>query len=134
METKSAARSLRPLILIFVITTVLLITGRSVLAKWNIDQEVMIWGNVLLFAVTLLSFYIYTRSLATRNAYAITRSMYGSVMARMFICLIAVFIYISIVGKGVNKGAIFGCLFLYFVYTGWEVAILMKMNKRQKNA
>ena len=94
----------------------------------------MIWGNLILFAVTLLSFYIYTRSFGSKNGYAVTRSMYGSVLARMSICLIAVFIYISIAGKGVSKGAIFGCMFLYFVYTGAEVAILMKMSKTQKNA
>lgn len=134
MEAKPFRTSIRPLLLIFIITSALFIAGRPYLDKWNIDQTVMIVGNIILFAVTLLSFYIYSRSIGSKNAYAITRSMYGSVMARMFICIIAVFIYISIVGKGVNKGAIFGCLFLYFVYTGWEVAILMKMNKRQKNA
>jgi hypothetical protein len=60
--------------------------------------------------------------------------MYGSVLVRMVVCLVAVFIYVSIVGKGVNKGAVFGCFFLYFVYTGVEVAILMKLMKQQKNA
>jgi hypothetical protein len=134
MEPKLPKRSIRPIILIFVFTTALLIAGRSFLDRWNIDQEVMIWGNLLLFAVTLLSFYIYTRSFGSKNAYAITRGMYASVLARMFICVVAVFIYVSIVGRGVNKGAVFGCMFLYFVYTGAEVAILMKMSKHQKNA
>jgi hypothetical protein len=134
MQTKVVRRSLLPIILIFIFTSALFIAGRSFLDRWNISQEVMIWGNIILFAVTLLSFYIYTRSFGSKNGYAITRSMYGSLVARMFICLIAVFIYISVAGSGVSKGAIFGCMFLYFVYTGAEVAILMKMSKHQKNA
>lgn len=134
MPNKSARRSFRPLILIFIITTALFISGRSILERWNIDQQVMIVGNLVLFAVTLLSFYFYTRSMDSKNPYAITRLMYGSVLLRMVVCLVAVFIYVSIMGKGVNKGAVFGCLFLYFVYTGVEVAILMKMMKQQKNA
>ena len=134
METKSVKRSIRPLILIFFITNALFVTGRSFLQRWNMDQEVLIWGNILLFAVTLLSFYLYTRSFGSKNAYAITRGMYASVLARMFIVVVAVFIYVSLVGKGVSKGAVFGCMFLYFVYTGAEVAILMKMSKHQKNA
>ena len=134
MEAKLVKRSLRPIILIFIITNAFFVTGRSFLGRWDIDQQVMIWGNIILFAVTLLSFYLYARSMASKNAHAITRSMYASLLARMFICLIAAFIYISMVGKGVSKGAIFGCMFLYFVYTGAEVAILMKMSKQQKNA
>jgi hypothetical protein len=134
MEAKVVRRSLRPIILIFVFTSALLIAGRSVLDSWGIDQRVMIGGNIILFAVTLLSFYLYTRSFGSKNAMAITRTMYASVMARMFICLVAAFIYISAVGKDVSKGAIFGCMFLYFVYTGAEVAILTKMSKHQKNA
>lgn len=134
MATKSVRRSFRPLVLIFIITTALFIAGRSALGRWNIDQQVLIIGNLILFAVTLLSFFFYTRSMDSKNPYAITRLMYGSVLIRMVVCLIAVFIYAGIMGKGVNKGAIFGCLFLYFVYTGVEVAILMKMSKQQKNA
>lgn len=134
MATKSVRRSFRPLILIFIITTALFITGRSALERWNIDQQVLLAGNLVLFAVTFLSFFFYTRSMDSKNPYAITRLMYGSVLVRMVVCLVAVFIYVSIVGKGVNKGAIFGCLFLYFIYTGVEVAILVKMNKQQKNA
>jgi hypothetical protein len=134
MEAKTLRRSIRPILLIFIFTTTLFITGRSFLDRWNIDQQVMIWGNLILFAVTLLSFYIYTRSFGSKNGYAITRSMYGSVLARMFIVVIAVFIYAGIAGKGMSKGAVFGCMFLYFVYTGAEVAILMKMSKQQKNA
>lgn len=134
MSTKSVRRSFRPLVLIFIITTALFIAGRSVLERWNINQQVLIIGNLVLFAVTLLSFFFYTRSLDSKNGYAITRLMYGSVLVRMVACLVAVFVYVSMVGKGVNKGAIFGCLFLYFIYTGVEVAILMKMSKQQKNA
>lgn len=134
MPNKSARRSFRPLILIFIITTALFISGRSVLERWNIDQQVLIIGNLILFAVTALSFYFYTRSMGSKNPYAITRLMYGSVLVRMIVCLVAVFVYVSIVGKAMNQGAIFSCLFLYFVYTGVEVAILMKMSKQQKNA
>lgn len=130
----SLSKSIRPLVLIFVITSALFIAGRGILAGWNIDNQVLIIGNIVLFAVTMLSFYFYYRSLKSKNPYAITRMMYGSVMIRMIACLVAVFIYVSAVGKGVNKGAVFGCLFLYFIYMGVEVAILMKMNKQQKNA
>jgi hypothetical protein len=134
MEAKTPRRSIRPIILLFIITTALFIAGKARLADWNIDANVLIIGNLVLFAVTMLSFWFYARSMNTKNPHAITRMMYASMLVRMFACLLAVFIYVSIVGKGVNKGAVFGCLFLYFVYTGLEVTLLMKMSKQQKNA
>ena len=134
MAAKFFGRSIRPLVLIFIITTALFIAGRSIIAGWNIDTDVLIIGNLVLFAVTLISFYFYTRSMDTKNPYAITRLMYGSLLVRMIVCLAAVLIYVLAVGKGVSKGAIFSCIFLYFIYTGVEVAILMKMSKQQKNA
>ncbi|HEU4610277.1 MAG TPA: hypothetical protein VFS31_19290, partial [Chitinophagaceae bacterium] len=111
-------RSYRPLVILFIVITALLIAGRSVMERWNIDQDVMIIGNLILFAVTLLSFFIYTRSFHAKNAHAITRGMYGSVLVRMFAIILAVFIYAAIMGSAMNKGAVFGCLFLYFIYTG----------------
>ncbi len=134
MATKSFGGSIRPLVLIFIITTALFIAGRSRFAGWNIDTDVLIIGNLILFIVTLISFYFYTRSMNTRNPYAITRLMYGSLLVRMIVCLAAVLIYVVSAGKGVSKGAIFSCMFFYFVYTGVEVAILLKMSKQQKNA
>jgi hypothetical protein len=134
METKPDKRSIRPLVLIFVITSALFVAGRSILERWNIDHQVLIVGNIILFGATLLSYYLYTRTLGSKNAYAVTRTMYASVLARMFICLVAAFIYIISVGKNVSKGGIIGCMVLYFVYTGVEVAVLTKMSKQQKNA
>jgi len=53
---------------------------------------------------------------------------------KMLICLIAAFAYIATFGKNVNKPAIFGCMFLYFLYTFVEVSILLRLSKEQKNA
>lgn len=134
MEAKPASRSLRPLVLIFIITSALFVAGRSFLDRNGIDHRVLIGGNIILFFATLLSFYLYTRSFGAKNPYAITRTMYSSVLARLFICLIAAFAYIMVQKKEVSKGGLIGCMVLYFVYTGMEVSILMKMSKQQKNA
>jgi hypothetical protein len=129
-----AKRPIRPLVLIFIITSALFVAGRSFLDRNGIDHRVMIGGNIILFFATLLSFYLYTRSIGAKNPYAVTRTMYASVLTRLFICLVAAFAYIMVQKKDVSKGALIGCMVLYFVYTGVEVSILMKMSKQQKNA
>lgn len=133
MENKTAARSFLPLTIIFVITSGLLLTLRTLFDRWKIDPDVMIIGNLVLFLVTLFSFYLYYKALRTKNVQAFLRMVYGGMFLKMMICMIAAFIYIFTVRKGVSKGAIFGCMFLYFLYTFVEVAILMKLSKHQKN-
>ena len=130
---KTVFRSFRPLVLIFVITNALFLTSRARLSQWNIDVDVLIIGNLVLFAATAVSFFLFTRQLNTKNPQAIVRTVYGGVLSKMMICLVAVFIYISIVGKGVNKGGVLGCMFLYVLYTTLEVTTLMKLSKQKKN-
>lgn len=107
--------------------------SQSLFSRWNLDVNVLLMGNLILFVATVISFFLFTRSLYTKNAHAIIRGMYSGVLAKMMICLVAVFIYISIVGKAVNKGGVFGCMFLYLLYTFTEVSILMKLSKQKKN-
>lgn len=115
------------------VTTALFITSRARFARWNINVDVMIIGNLVLFAATAVSFFLYFRSMGSKNPQAIVRAMYSGMLSKMMICLLTVFIYISIVGKGVNKGGIFGCMILYVLYTVFEVVILMKLSKQKKN-
>jgi hypothetical protein len=133
MSNNSVSRSFRPLLLLFIITTALFITNRAWFAQRDLNVDVLIIGNLVLFAATAVSFYLFSRSLGSKNPQAIVRTVYGGVFSKMMICLITVFIYISIAGKGVNKAGIFGCMFLYLLYTIFEVAILMKLSKQKKN-
>jgi hypothetical protein len=133
MTNNTVLRSFRPLILIFIITTALFISGRAWLNRWNVNGDVLIIGNLVLFAATALSFFLFSRSLGSRNGQAIVRTVYTGVLSKMMVCLLTVFIYISIAGKGVNKAGIFGCMFLYLLYTTAEVAILMKLSKQNKH-
>ena len=133
MMNKTGIKAFRPLLLIFIITNALFITSRPMFTRWGIDTDVMIIGNLILFLATAVSFYLYTRPVHTKNAHAIIRTMYGSIMSKMIICLIGAFIYISVAGRSVNKGGIFGCMVLYLLYTFTEVAILMKLSKQNKH-
>jgi len=100
----------------------------------NADADVLIIGNSILFIATLLSFFLYSRALKNNQPHKFLKYIYGGMFLKMLICLITAFIYIATFGKNVNKPAIFGCMFLYFIYTFVEVSILLRMSKEQKNA
>jgi hypothetical protein len=123
-----------PIALFFIVLNGFLITGKSMLQRWNMDQDVAIIGNALLFAITLISFLLAMRGLKNPNPHAFIRAVYMSVMLKLFACIIAAFVYISMYRNSLNKPALFLCMGLYLVYTFLEVSVLMKTLKQRKNA
>ncbi|MGZ3922358.1 MAG: hypothetical protein ACXVBJ_01230 [Flavisolibacter sp.] len=131
---KNRLRGFMPVILVFIVLNAFFLSGRTMLQRWNLDQDVAIIGNALLFVITLISFLLAQRGLKNPNPYAFVRSIYGSVMLKLFVCIIAAFIYISMYKTKLNKPALFMCMGLYLVYTFLEVASLTKLLKQKKNA
>lgn len=133
MRNKTS-KAFLPILLLFVVLNALFVAGKSMLDRWNADQDVLIYGNLILFLITLLSFTIARRGLSNTNPHAFVRSIYGGIMLKLFICIIAAFIYIASLGKSLNKPAFFTCMGLYLVYTFAEVSVLMKLLKGRSNA
>jgi len=125
---------LRPMLLVFIILTALFIMGRNMLARWGIDQSVVIVGNLILFAVSLLSFLLSQRSMKSENPNVFVRAMYTNFMIKLFVCVAAAFIYFTAAKPNINKPGLFVCMGLYVVYTVIEVSSLTKLLRKKKNA
>ncbi|HWI93396.1 MAG TPA: hypothetical protein VNT20_19085 [Flavisolibacter sp.] len=123
-----------PVVILFVIINGLFVVGKNMFQRWGIDEDVVAVGNLILFVITLISFLLAQRGLNNSNPHAFVRAAYMSVMLKLFACIIAAFVYISIYKSNLNKPALFICMGLYLVYTFLEVATLMKMLKPKKNA
>jgi hypothetical protein len=128
---KNRFRAFIPVLLIFVILNGMFITGRPWLRRLDADQDVVIIGNVLLFLITLASYAIAQKGLNHPNPHAFVRSVYSGLMIKLFVCIIAAFLYISAFRANVNKAALFTCMGLYLLYSFVEVSILMKQLKRK---
>jgi hypothetical protein len=130
----SKLKGLLPVIIFYLVLNLVLVFARETLRGWNVDGNVVAVGNSLLFLITLLSFSLAQRGLRNPNPHAFVRSVYGSVMIKLFACIIAAFVYISIYKSNLNKAALFICMGLYLVYTFLEISALMKLLKQKKNA
>jgi hypothetical protein len=122
-----------PLAFIFLFTTTLLLAGNKRLVNWGADVDVLIIGNILIFVLTAISYFMAVRGVKHSNPNVFFRAVYGSIMMKMFACIIGAFIYISMARPNINKPALFICMGLYLLYTFTEVAILMKMLRTPKN-
>lgn len=133
MTLRNRFRDFAPVVLLFVIINALAISLRARWVAWQVDQDLLIAGNLFLFGITFFSFLIARRGLQNKNPNAFVRSVYGSVMFKLFICLIAAFIYIAIQKKNLNKPAFFSLMGLYLVYTFLEVTVLTRLLRRKSN-
>jgi hypothetical protein len=134
ISNKRKSKSYISIVLVFMIFNGAFLFGKEWLDRINADRDVLLIGNVVLFIATLLSFLLYQRSLKNNQPHQFLKFIYGGMFLKMLICLITAFIYIATFGKDVNKAAIFGCMFLYFLYTFVEVSILLRLSKEQKHA
>jgi hypothetical protein len=137
MENKVTGRSFLPIVLAFIIISVLVLVFRPTLAAWKLDYGVLLWGNALLFLLTTSSFYLYIKGLRNNNPHVFVRVLYGSLLIKFVGCLVAVGIYAAVSRQGVNRNGILGCFMLYMLYTFLEVRILLQLSKRKnvtKNA
>ena len=133
MERKNRFKEIFPVVMIFITLNTFILTAKNMLARWHADQEVLLYGNIAIFLITILSFFIARSGLSNKNPHAFVRSVYGSIMLKLFLCLILAFAYIAIYRSGLNKPALFVCMGFYLLYTAFEVAALMKLLKGRTN-
>jgi len=119
--------------IVFIVITALLLIFKKWLLEKGVDRDVLVIGNMVLFLVSQISFYITYKSLSNQNTHAFVRSVYTGFIAKFFIIAIAAFIYIVLVDK-INKPALFICMGLYIIYAYLEVSALLRILKKKKNA
>jgi hypothetical protein len=127
------ARIFSAVSLLFVFSNTFFLLGKSWLVKWNIDESVVIIGNIILWLATLLSLYLTQKALQHSSTTGFLRNAYGGFIIKLFVCAGAVAVYAMIAGKNLNQNGIFVCIFLYFLYIVLEKRSLMLWNKQQKN-
>jgi hypothetical protein len=131
---KQALRGFFPAILIFLVLNSGFLAMMKKLESWGFDYPALIFGNVLIFGISFLSYWMAIKGLTTKNNHAFFRWVYGSVMVKLFILAGVAFLYIMMNKEKVNKPALFFCMGLYIIYTFIEVSALMKVNKQKTNA
>jgi lysylphosphatidylglycerol synthetase-like protein (DUF2156 family) len=131
---KNQYRHIIPIIIIFIIVTAISIIAKDWLIGQGIDPDVLLVGNITLFAVSMLAWFINQRSVRSSNPQSSVRAMYGSFMVKFFVLAVAAFVYIMMTKKEVNKGGLMVCAGLYIIYAVFETRALMRLSKEKKNA
>lgn len=126
----SQQKILLPFIAIFSIFGICVVLMRAILVNWGIDYRVLLVANAVFFIISIITFFLQQKALTNKNPNVFVRSVMGSVMIKMFGCILAIMLYRLLAPVSFSKVSVFVAMFLYLIYLAAEVKILLKLNKK----
>jgi hypothetical protein len=122
-----------PLFIVFILFTMLVFLSQPVLVKYGLDKNILLIANTLFLILGIVTFRIQQKAMQNSNPNVFIRSVMSVLMIKMFVCVIAVLVYVLSYRNSYSRTSIFAGVFLYFIYLMIEVNVLLKLNN-QKNA
>ena len=120
-------RALLPLVIFFVIVNAMAIVFRTSLEDKGVDTDVVIIGNLILFIVSCLSVWMYSKASGHSKGHGVVKNVYGGFMLKFFALIVTAMVYFYF-AKEINKPAIFICMGIYLVYNFSGVSKLVKKS------
>jgi hypothetical protein len=113
---------------------VLVLVFQNILTAAGFNAGFLLAANVILFLLTFFGFFIQTKGVRSTNVHAFIRGVYSSLLLKMFVIVVAIVVYILVMGGQVNKPSLFTSMGIYLVYTSMEVIQLMKIARKKTDA
>lgn len=122
------------MVVLFIVCSAAFFIFRGKLAAQGFDVGVLLAGNTLIFILGVITLMQCIKAVDDPNPHVFIRVFYAGLIARLFVCAAAAFVYIYLKRDNISKPALFTCLGLYLVYSAMEVAALRKVLRTKKNA
>lgn len=124
-------KSLRPIWLLFIVVNFIGLIFYKQLKSAGIDADVLIAGNIFVFTLTVVSFYMLNRGLNAKTTFNFMSAVYGSFLMKLIVGAGAVVVYVLLAGEQKNLPAVFASMFLYLFYTFLEIKGLLELLKQK---
>jgi hypothetical protein len=119
------------LMAVFALVNVVLVLLKDVLVKNEIDFWVVFWGNIIVFAATLVAYFLFGGNAAPKKGrgQAVVKQVYAGFVVKFFLLVTAVMVYFYF-AENINVKAVFICFGLYFMYNLLNVKAATAKAKR----
>jgi hypothetical protein len=124
-------KALRPIWLLFIVVNFIGLVFYKQLKTAGIDADVLIAGNIFVFNLTIVSFYMLNRGLNAKTTFNFMSAVYGSFLMKLVVGAGAVVLYVLYAGEQKNLPAVFASMFLYLFYTFLEIKGLLELLKQK---
>jgi hypothetical protein len=124
-------KALRPIWLLFIVVNFIGLVFYKQLKTAGLDADVLIAGNIFVFNLTIVSFYMLNRGLNAKTTFNFMSAVYGSFLMKLVVGAGAVVLYVLYAGEQKNLPAVFASMFLYLFYTFLEIKGLLELLKQK---
>jgi hypothetical protein len=124
-------KALRPIYLLFIIINLVALILYKQLKTAGVDTDVLMVGNIFVFALTIVSFYMLNRGLNAKTTFNFMSAVYGSFIMKLVVGAATVVVYVVYAGEQKNLPAVFASMFLYLFYTFFEIKALLELLKNK---
>ncbi len=125
-------KGLIPIVLLFVFVTALVLLFNNWLAIHGISGNVILGSNGLLFLLTTIGYFMYSKAVSTKKGNVMMLNVYGSFMLKFFAVAIAILVYVFI-AKQINRPGLYIGMALYFLYSFIAIFNVVSLRKRTGN-
>ena len=122
-----------PTLLLFVTISLIFMVAATFWENIGVDHWVVLISNLLLYIISAITVWMHLQAIKNPNPNVFTRSVMGGTVLKLFVLGVAVMIYLVIAGSKKNVYSIFIGMFLYMIYTAFDVKAALQLNKNQKN-
>ena len=122
-------KALRPIYILFIVVELIGLVFFNQLKSSGIDADVFMVGNLFVFTLTVISFYMLHKGLKAKATFNFMSAVYGSFLMKFIAGAGAVVIYVLYAGAQKNLPAVFASMFLYLFYTFLEIKALLALLK-----
>jgi hypothetical protein len=124
-------KALRPIYIVFIIINIVALVLYKQLKSAGVDADVLMTGNIFVFTLTVISFYMLNKGLNAKTTFNFMSAVYGSFMMKLVVGAAAVVVYVLYAGEQKNLPAVFASMFLYLFYTFLEIKGLLELLKKK---
>ncbi|MEY3186612.1 MAG: hypothetical protein RL675_436 [Bacteroidota bacterium] len=124
-------KALRPIYILFIIINFIGLVLYKQLKTAGVDADVLLTGNIFVFALTMVSFYMLNKGLNAKTTFNFMSAVYGSFLMKLVVGAAAVVVYVLYAGEQKNLPGVFALMFLYLFYTFFEIKGLLELLKHK---
>ncbi len=121
------------ILLLFLVinTTCLLYKNGYIFASFNININVVVAANCLLFVLALIGISRHIKAIDNPNPNVFVRSIMAMTVLKFFVLGVAAVAYILLSKQNRSVPAIIAGMILYVIYAAFEVRGVYKLNKNK---
>lgn len=121
-----------PSFFLFLLLNGLFMLFQRMLNAYGFSVQVLLWGNVFLFGLSIISFLLQKKAAKSTSPQLVIRYFYISFLVKLILVAAMALIYAKTAAR-VNKMSVIACMVFYMLYTFIEISMLLKAGK-QKDA